>query len=137
MLRLFGVSQCLHLERSMNLVEPANPPSRKAPLVWAIGAAIPWLVLAGGQVVWFAIDQPAGLGCTLAAAAVTALGIVLFVGRRAAVALPRAPLGHQPEGGVHPHGLAGAGAPDRADLAGADRRHLPRPAWTGCSDSPT
>ena len=30
----------------MDLVDPANPPSRKAPMVWAIGAAIPWLVLA-------------------------------------------------------------------------------------------
>ena len=29
----------------MNVVEPAHPPSRKAPLVWAIGAAIPWLLL--------------------------------------------------------------------------------------------
>ena len=25
----------------MNLADPANPPSRKAPLVWALGAAIP------------------------------------------------------------------------------------------------
>ena len=111
----------------MNLVEPANPPSRKAPLVWAIGAAIPWLMLAVGQVVWFAIDPRLGWVHALAAA-VTVLGIVVFVVRRAAVAIPRAPLGHRPEGGVHPHGLAGAGAADRADLAGADRRHLPRPA---------
>ena len=48
----------------MNLVEPANPPSRKAPLVWAIGAAIPWLVLACGQLVWFALDQPRWACCT-------------------------------------------------------------------------
>ena len=27
------------------LVDPANPPSRKAPLVWALGAAIPWTLL--------------------------------------------------------------------------------------------
>src|SRR5215216_4018507 len=40
-----------------DLVDPANPPSRKAPLVWAIGAAIPWLVLA-----------------------VALLGVVMFVG---------------------------------------------------------
>ena len=40
----------------MDLVDPANPPSRKAPLVWAIGAAIPWLVLVVAQVVWFVLD---------------------------------------------------------------------------------
>ena len=62
----------------MNLIEPANPPSRKAPLVWAIGAAIPWLLLAAGQLVWFALDQRLLWVHTLAAAA-TALGIVLFV----------------------------------------------------------
>ena len=63
----------------MNLVEPANPPSRKAPLVWAIGAAIPWLILVMGQVVWCAIDpRPAWLH--ILAAAATALGIVMFVG---------------------------------------------------------
>jgi uncharacterized protein len=63
----------------MNLVEPANPPSRKAPLVWAIGAAIPWLLLAAGQVVWLAIDPRPGWAHALAAAA-TVLGIVVFVG---------------------------------------------------------
>jgi membrane protein YdbS with pleckstrin-like domain len=62
----------------MNLVEPANPPSRKAPLVWAIGSAIPWLVLAVGQAVWFAIDPRLDWVHVLAAA-VTVLGIVVFV----------------------------------------------------------
>ena len=62
----------------MNLIEPANPPSRKAPLVWAIGAAIPWLLLAAGQLVWFALDQRL-LWVHMLAAAATALGIVLFV----------------------------------------------------------
>lgn len=61
-----------------SLAEPANPPSRKAPLVWALGAAIPWLALAVGQAVWFAVDGSRpwlhGLG-----AAVTLLGIVVFV----------------------------------------------------------
>jgi len=62
----------------MNLVEPANPPSRKAPLVWAIGAAIPWLILVVGQVVWFAIDsRPLWLHALAAAASM--LGIVVFV----------------------------------------------------------
>jgi membrane protein YdbS with pleckstrin-like domain len=62
----------------MNLVEPANPPSRKAPLVWAIGAAIPWLILAAGQVAWFAIDRRPVWVHALAAA-VTVLCTVLFV----------------------------------------------------------
>jgi uncharacterized protein len=62
----------------MNLVDPANPPSSKAPLVWAIGAAIPWLLLAFGQVVWFAFDPRLGWVHALAAA-VTALGSVVFV----------------------------------------------------------
>jgi hypothetical protein len=62
-----------------NLVEPANPPSRKAPVVWAIGAAIPWLMLAAGQAVWFAIDPRLGWLHALAAAA-TVVGFVMFVG---------------------------------------------------------
>jgi membrane protein YdbS with pleckstrin-like domain len=62
----------------MNLVDPAHPPSRKAPLVWAIGAAIRWLILAVGQVVWLAID-PRALWVHSLAAAVTVLGIVVFV----------------------------------------------------------
>ena len=65
--------------KNMNLIDPAHPPSRKAPLVWAIGAAIPWLILAAGQVVWFAIDPRLGWLHALAAVA-TLLGIALFVG---------------------------------------------------------
>jgi len=63
----------------MQLIEPANPPSRKAPLVWAIGAAIPWLMLAVGQLVWF-IVSPRLPWLHANAAVATALGIVLFVG---------------------------------------------------------
>jgi membrane protein YdbS with pleckstrin-like domain len=62
----------------MNLVDPAHPPSRKAPLVWAIGAAIPWLILAAGQVVWFALDSRL-LWVHVLAGAATVLGIVVFV----------------------------------------------------------
>jgi uncharacterized protein len=60
------------------LVDPANPPSRKAPLVWALGAAIPWLVLAAAQLVWFTFDSRLTWP-HLAAAAVTVLGVLLFV----------------------------------------------------------
>jgi membrane protein YdbS with pleckstrin-like domain len=66
------------LRRMVTLVDPANPPSRKAPLVWAIGAAIPWTVLAVAQVVWFVLD--ARLGWLHAvAAALTVVGVVTFV----------------------------------------------------------
>ncbi|QZY48891.1 PH domain-containing protein [Mycolicibacterium austroafricanum] len=38
------------------MAEPAHPPSRKAPLVWAIGAAIPWMFAVAAQAVWFMVD---------------------------------------------------------------------------------
>ena len=63
----------------LHLIEPANPPSRKAPMVWAISAAIPWLMLAVGQVVWFVISPRWALVHALVAAG-TVVGIVLFVG---------------------------------------------------------
>jgi uncharacterized protein len=62
----------------MNLVDPAHPPSRKAPLVWAIGAAIPWLLLVVAQVVWFVLDGRLGWAHALAAV-VTVLGVTVFV----------------------------------------------------------
>ena len=62
----------------MNLVDPAHPPSRKAPLVWAIGAAIPWMALALGQLVWFAVDHSMWWLNAVAAAA-TAVGFAVFV----------------------------------------------------------
>ncbi len=61
-----------------SLADPAHPPSRKAPMVWAIGAAIPWLVLVIGQLVWFALDGRMWWQHGLAAA-VTVVGIVVFV----------------------------------------------------------
>lgn len=67
------------MERArLTLVDPAHPPSRKAPLVWAIGAAIPWMMLALAQLIWLALDQRT-LWVHGVAAAVTLLGIVLFV----------------------------------------------------------
>lgn len=39
------------------MADPAHPPSRRAPLVWALDGAIPWLVLAVGQLVWIALDR--------------------------------------------------------------------------------
>ncbi|OBB37552.1 PH domain-containing protein [Mycobacterium sp. 852002-51961_SCH5331710] len=61
-----------------DLVDPANKPSRKAPLVWAIGAAIPWSMLAFAQLVWFVVDSRTWWVHALAALG-TLLGIILFV----------------------------------------------------------
>jgi membrane protein YdbS with pleckstrin-like domain len=81
---LFAVMSKTILRRVLTLVDPANPPSRRAPLVWAIAAAIPWALLAVAQVVWFVVDRPPpgrhDLGWLHAlAAAATLLGIVTFV----------------------------------------------------------
>ncbi len=77
---------------AVNLVDPANPPSRKAPLVWALGAAIPWLVLAVGQVVWFVLDARLRVAARSPRRRHGARHRAVRR-RRAAVALPRAPLG--------------------------------------------
>ncbi len=61
-----------------DLVDPSKKPSRKAPLVWAIGAAIPWSVLAFAQLVWFLVDSRPWWVHALAALG-TLLGIVSFV----------------------------------------------------------
>lgn len=55
------------------MIDPAHPPSRRAPLRWAIGGVVPWLVLAAGQVVWFAIDKRLGW-LHILVAVVTVLG---------------------------------------------------------------
>lgn len=62
----------------LTLLDPAHPPSRKAPLVWALSAAIPWAILVFTQLVWLALDRRL-LWLHGVAAAVTLLGIVLFV----------------------------------------------------------
>lgn len=62
----------------MHLVEPAHPPSRKAPLVWAIGAAVPWTFAVVAQIVWFVLDGRSPWLHLLAAAA-TAVGVVVSV----------------------------------------------------------
>ena len=59
--------------------DPANPPSRKAPLVWALGAAIPWIVLALAQVVWFVVDHRMWW-LNASAAVLTLFCVVVFVG---------------------------------------------------------
>ena len=62
----------------MYLVEPAHRPSPKAPLVWAIGAAIPWLFVVVAQVVWWVLDGRLGWLHLLLAVG-TVLGVLVFV----------------------------------------------------------
>src|ERR1700754_2123095 len=66
------------LRTMLTLVDPANPPSRRAPLVWAIAAAIPWVLLAVAQVVWLGRDGGVGWLHGVAAGG-TVLGVVMFV----------------------------------------------------------
>lgn len=60
------------------LVDPAHRPSRRAPLVWAVSAAIPWTLLAVGQVVWWLLDGRWPVWHAVAAAA-TVPGALFFV----------------------------------------------------------
>lgn len=64
---------------SVTLVDPTQPPSRRAPLVWALGAAIPWLFVAVAQLIWIVIDQRM-LWLHAAVAAATAVGAAVSVG---------------------------------------------------------
>jgi membrane protein YdbS with pleckstrin-like domain len=66
------------LKPMLTLVDPANPPSRRAPVVWALAAAIPWTLLAVAQVVWLVLDPRLGWLHAVAAAA-TVVGVVTFV----------------------------------------------------------
>ncbi|WP_217154904.1 PH domain-containing protein [[Mycobacterium] fortunisiensis] len=62
----------------MKLTDPAHPPSRKAPLVWALSAAIPWAFLGFAQLIWLVLDRRMLWLHGLAALA-TILGAVLFI----------------------------------------------------------
>jgi hypothetical protein len=59
--------------------EPAHPPSRKAPLLWAVSAALSWIVPVIAQVVWVAI-APHPAWPHLAVAAVTLVLMVSHIG---------------------------------------------------------
>ncbi|WP_019972215.1 PH domain-containing protein [Mycobacterium sp. 141] len=66
------------MDRSVALIDPAHPPSRKAPLVWALGAAIPWMVLVPAQLIWLLVDRRM-MWLHGAVAACSVAAIVLFV----------------------------------------------------------
>lgn len=61
------------------LSDPAHRPSRKAPLVWAIGGAIPWSVFLAAVVGWTVVDprEPWLSGTAVAAVVV---GLVVSAG---------------------------------------------------------
>ena len=65
-------------DAGVTLVDPANPPSRKAPLVWAIRASVPFSILVLAQLVWIARDTRM-MWLHVVAAVLTVLGIVAFV----------------------------------------------------------
>lgn len=60
----------------VTMLDPTNPPSSRAPLVWAMVGAVPWLVLAVLQLGWAVADE--GLSWMhVAALAATALGLLV------------------------------------------------------------
>lgn len=61
---------------AISLVDPTNKPSSRAPLVWALVGAVPWLFLALLQVGWALADERLAWLHT-AALAVTALGLLV------------------------------------------------------------
>jgi membrane protein YdbS with pleckstrin-like domain len=62
----------------LTLADPAYPPSPRAPLVWALGAAIPVGIFAVAQVIWYALDGRAPWLHGVVAVA-TALAALMFV----------------------------------------------------------
>lgn len=60
------------------MIDPVNPPSAKAPLVWALVGAVPWLLLAAAQLGWAVLD-PRLPALHTAALVLTALGLLVAV----------------------------------------------------------
>ena len=102
--------------------------SRRAILYWTVRALPPWLVLAGMQVVFLVSTGPSSFD---------AYGEPCWPrpwcwragppDRHAALALPGAPVGDDPGGGLHPVGLVHHRAADRAGVADPDRGQPHRP----------
>jgi membrane protein YdbS with pleckstrin-like domain len=62
----------------MAFAEPANPPSRRAPFMWAVSAALGWTLPVAAQIVWLIVlPKPGWLHVT--AAVVTAVLVMLHV----------------------------------------------------------
>lgn len=67
-----------HADRStaITMVDPTSPPSSRAPLVWALVGAVPWLVLAVLQLGWAVADERLAW-LHVAALAVTGVGLLV------------------------------------------------------------
>jgi membrane protein YdbS with pleckstrin-like domain len=65
-----------HRPGEITLADPTNPPSSRAPLVWALVGAVPWLVLAVLQLGWALADERLAW-LHIAALAGTALGLLV------------------------------------------------------------
>ena len=63
----------------VTLTDPAHPPSRYAPALWALSASLAWVVPVIAQLVWWVMD-PRPLWPHLVAALLTVLLMVLHVG---------------------------------------------------------
>ncbi|HEU0191455.1 MAG TPA: PH domain-containing protein [Mycobacterium sp.] len=63
---------------TVTLTEPRYPPSTKAPLLWLLTGAVPWVVLVFAQVAWMAVDPRLPWLHELAAAG-TVLGVLANV----------------------------------------------------------
>lgn len=63
----------------ITFAEPVNPPSRKAPLLWAVGAALAWTVPVAAQAVWWLL-VPQPLWAHVAAGVATVLVVGFHVG---------------------------------------------------------
>lgn len=63
----------------LTLADPVNPPSRKAPLVWALSGAVPWLLAGFAQLLWAGWDSRPGLQAVLAAGTVAGLVVAVVV----------------------------------------------------------
>ena len=59
--------------------EPANPPSNRAPVMWAVSALMAWIVPVAAQVVWVVVHPRPG-SMHLTVAAVTVVLMVLHIG---------------------------------------------------------
>ena len=57
-------------------VEPAHPPSRRAPLMWALSGLLGWIVPVVAQVVWYVLQPSHGWLHLLVAAATAVLVLV-------------------------------------------------------------
>ena len=64
---------------TVTLTDPAHPPSRRAPLLWAVSAALGWVMPVLAQLVlWVVYPRPLWLHVTIAA--LTAAVMILHVG---------------------------------------------------------